>query len=180
MRINTSSKSIRSTRNVCTQPQKPPHAFGAHDGDRSRSSSHGSPEYLDDARRRVDDVVRESSDDTSDATDDPAAVTMLNDAIDGGEVAIVFASSDIGPLDGSNATTGKARGADGTRKARRGGAGERSGVVRKRCGSEAAFHAAPRFTRKRTGAMYRRNVRAQCDVGTRGHYSVWKNSKKWF
>ena len=93
---------------------------------------------------------------------------MLNDAIDGGEVAIVFASSDIGPLDGSNATTGKARGADGTRKARRGGAGERSGVVRKRCGSEAAFHAAPRFTRKRTGAMYRRNVRAQCDVGTRG------------
>ena len=82
---------MRSTRNVCTQPQKPPHAFGTHDGERSRSS-HESPEYRDDARRRVDDVA---SDGPSDASDDPAAVTLLNDAIAGGEVAVVFASSDI-------------------------------------------------------------------------------------
>ena len=93
MRINTSSKSIRSTRNVCTQPQKPPHAFGTHDGERSRSS-HESPEYRDDARRRVDDVASDGPTDASDgpldASDDPAAVTIA-----GGEVAVVFASSDI-------------------------------------------------------------------------------------
>ena len=44
---------------------------------------------------------------------------------------------------------GKARGADEPESA--GGRGGRT----KRCGSEAAFHAAPRFTRKRAGAMWR-------------------------
>ena len=99
---------------------------------------------------------------------------MLNDAIDGGEVAIVFASSDIGPLDGSNATTGKARGAD-ARKARRGGAGERSGVVRKRLFTQ------PHVSRGNvqaqcTGAMYGRNV----TWAHEGTTALSKNSKKWF